>query len=56
MQIKVVYTSDNPNIVAVTYGVVILAGKMGNEGMVAYSILYCTMTIIFITIMYVPGF
>jgi DUF1680 family protein len=34
MQVKLVPTPDNPNVVAVTYGPIVLAGKMGTEGMV----------------------
>ncbi len=34
MQIKLVPTPDNPNVAAVTYGPVVLAGEMGTEGMV----------------------
>jgi len=35
MQIKLVATPDNPNVAAVTYGPVVLAGGMGTEGMIA---------------------
>lgn len=35
MQVKLVPTPDNPNIVAATYGPVVLAGQMGTDGMQA---------------------
>jgi DUF1680 family protein len=34
MKLKITPTNDNPNIVAFTYGPIVLAGKMGTEGMV----------------------
>jgi len=34
MTIKVIPTSDNPNIAAITYGPIVLAGAMGTEGMI----------------------
>lgn len=35
MEVKLVPTPDNPNIVAATYGPIVLAGQMGTNGMVA---------------------
>jgi len=34
MPLQLVPTPDNPNVVAVTYGPVVLAGEMGTEGMI----------------------
>jgi DUF1680 family protein len=35
MKLRVVPTNDNPNLVAFTYGPIVLAGQMGTEGIIA---------------------